>query len=623
MSLLKIIIFETKLRNTNDCNYAKITITMSELTGAEQVRWNLNDLYSSFTCDAFLNDKKSVLQEAKEFESKWKGKLAELTPIQLSQLFNEYELVFDKLTRLGSFVSLTWSTNTLDPNNGKALAEMNHLGSEVGQCGLFISVEWAQLSEDKIQEFVNSEELKPLRYYLEQLSWEKPHTLGLEASKVLVAKGQTSSAWVRYFDELLARATFDFRGEKLTEQEIFDKMSSADRSIRIDAADSITKTLKELSPSLTYIFNTLLQDKSINDTLLHFDSWVSSRHLANQTNAEAVDALIEAVVESYPLVQRYYRLKKHLLGLTDFYEYDRLAPILEPKQRIPWDEAKSIVIESSRAFDERIAQVVSEFFDKNWIDAAINLGKYSGAYASSSSVHVHPYVLMNYQGKMRDVQTLAHELGHGVHMYLSRKQGFFLNDTPLTTAETASVFSEMLVFQNLKSRIDDPKEKLALLIGKIDSIIATVHRQVSMNRFEHAAHTARREEGELTTEQYNEIWRKTQSDLYGEAISLRDSYDSWWSYIPHFLHTPGYVYAYAFGELLVLSLYELYKQGVEGFADNYVELLSAGGSDKPENLIAPFGFDIKTKEFWKQGTSVIQAMIEEAEQLAKQAGYEY
>ncbi|MFO7848101.1 MAG: M3 family oligoendopeptidase, partial [Balneolaceae bacterium] len=323
------------------------------------------------------------------------------------------------------------------------------------------------------------------------------------------------------------------------------------------------------------------------------------------------------VTGRYELVQRYYKLKKKLLGVDEMFDYDRYAPIAKNRETIKWDRAKSMVLEAYGDFHPRMKSIATEFFDKKWIDAAIRPGKRGGAYSASTVTNIHPYVFMNFDGQLRDVQTLAHELGHGVHQYLSRKQGELQSSTPLTTAETASVFGEMLVFNKLMNNIDDPKEKLALLVSKIDDTIATVFRQVSMNRFEDRIHTTRREEGELTTEDFSRHWVETQNDLYGDSITITDEYKLWWCYIPHFLHTPGYVYAYAFGELLVLALYDAYKNQKNGFSDRYIELLEAGGSDWPHNIVGKMDIDIRDSGFWNRGLDLFESMIDQAEELAE------
>jgi len=407
-----------------------------------------------------------------------------------------------------------------------------------------------------------------------------------------------------------------FAGDNLTEQEVLSKLHEPDRELRKKAHASLTKTFRDHSRTLTFVFNTILADKYTNDKLRNYDNWITSRNMANQTDHESVDALVNAVTDGYPLAQRYYKLKRMLLDVDEMFDYDRYAPITKSTKTVQWYEAKEMVLEAYGDFHPEMNSIASEFFEKNWIDAAIKPGKRGGAYSASTVTSVHPYVFMNFDGKLRDVQTLAHELGHGVHQYLARKQGELQSSTPLTTAETASVFGEMLVFNELMNRLDDPQEKLALLISKIDDTIATVFRQISMNRFEDKIHTARREQGELTKEQFSQYWIETQKALYGDAVTLTDEYAIWWCYIPHFLHTPGYVYAYAFGELLVLALYDSYKSQKNGFSDKYLSLLEAGGSDWPHNLVSKMGLDIKDKNFWNRGLDIFESMVKEAEELA-------
>ncbi len=498
------------------------------------------------------------------------------------------------------------------------MQESNELSSAIHQKLVFFDVEWLKLDDEQAQSLINSDELSHYEHYLETSRRYKKHTLSEKEEQILSAKSVTGrSAWNRFFDESLGAARFEVDGEELTEQEALSKLHNPDRDLRKRAHSALTETFTDMSRTLTFIFNTILADKQTNDRLRNYPSWISSRNLSNEIEDETVEILVNSVTDNYDLVQRFYRLKKRLLGYDTMYDYDRYAPLLKNKKQIHWDEARQTVLDSYSDFHPEMGSVAGQFFEQNWIDAAIRPGKRGGAYSASTVPSVHPYVFMNYDGQVRDVQTLAHELGHGVHQYLAREQGPLQASTPLTTAETASVFGEMLVFQNLMQQLDDPKEQLALLVGKIDDSIATVFRQVSMNRFENAIHTKRREEGELTTDEFSELWRQTQEHLYGDAVHLTDSYDIWWSYIPHFLHTPGYVYAYAFGELLVLALYEEYTRQQNGFAEKYLEMLRTGGADWPENIVAKVGLDITQPNFWNKGLAAIEKMIEQAETLAE------
>jgi oligoendopeptidase F len=591
--------------------------TEKKVTGAENIHWDLSDLYASSSDPQLAKDKVAVLKEADAFAAKYKGRIGGLSVNEFKEMLQEYEALQDKGGKIGSFAYLQWSTDTGNTDYGKLVQEANELGSEINQRLVFLDVEWLKVPDEEAQKLIEAPELEFYRHYLESSRRYKDHVLNEEQEQILSAKSVTGrSAWVRFFDETLGQAKFELDGKEYSEQEVLSKLHESDRELRIRAHASLTKKFKELGHPLTFVFNTLLADKSTNDKLREYPSWITSRNLSNETDDETVDALVNAVTSQYPLVQRYYKLKAKLLGLNEMFDYDRYAPIVQNEATINWESAKEMVLESYSEFHPKMGEITNEFFEKNWIDAAIKQGKRGGAYSASTVPSVHPYVFMNFDGKIRDVQTLAHELGHGVHQYLSRQQGPLQAGTPLTTAETASVFGEMLVFQNLLKELSDPKEKLALIIGKIDDTIATVFRQISMNRFENAMHTARREEGELTTERFSELWMEQQKALYGDAVTLTDEYGIWWSYIPHFLHTPGYVYAYAFGELLVLALYEEFTQRPDGFADRYMELLSAGGSEWPHDLVAKMGLDIRDPEFWNKGLASFEKMVEEAEELA-------
>jgi len=591
----------------------------TKVTGAETVHWDLSDLYPGTSSEAFIDYKKRLESDAASFASEYRGKIASLNASELSDALIRYEMIQDIAGRLGSFAYLTWSTDTLKPENGKLLQEMTEFGSKVNQNLIFFGVEWLAVDDDHAKKLIDDPALSKWKHYLEVSRLYKDHTLEENQEQVISVKSVTGrNAWVRLFDETLSAATFELDDEELSEQEVLSKLHNPDRDLRRRAAESLTEGLKKLSRPLTYIFNTLLVDKKLSDEMRNYPHWLASRNLANEISDHSVEALVEAVESRYDIAQRYYRLKARLLGMEgDMKDYDRYAPVFRSDVTITWDDARKMVTDSYDGFDSRLGEIVKQFFDKNWVDAAIKPGKRSGAFSASTVPSVHPYILMNYDGRIRDVQTLAHELGHGVHQYLSRDQGILQADTPLTTAETASVFGEMLVFKKLYNSIDNPKEKLGMLVGKIDDTMATVYRQIAMNRFEDAAHNARRNEGELTAERLCSIWRETQTKLYGDSVTLSAGYDYWWSYIPHFVHTPGYVYAYAFGELLVLSLYEVYLSAPEGFSDIYVDMLAKGGSDWPENILKPTGLDIKDSSFWKRGVAAIEKMLSDAEQLAE------
>lgn len=585
---------------------------------AQNVEWDLSDLYEAVDDPALQKDKEKVQKRAEQFASDYKGQVATFDAQEMKEALKEYEQIMELLGKIGSYAQLIWSTETSNAQYGKLVQEANELSSEIQQQLVFFDVEWLDVADEQAETLIESKTLSHYKHYLETSRRYKEYVLSEKEEQILSAKKVTGrSAWNRFFDETMGAARFELDGEELTQQEVLSKLHEPDRDLRKRAHESLTSTFKDLSRPLTFVFNTLLADKHTDDKLRGYESWISSRNLSNEIDDETVEILVNSVTNNYDLVHRFYELKRSLLDYDELYDYDRYAPLLKNEKEIEWKEAQNMILDSYSDFHLEMGQIAGKFFEQQWIDAAIKPGKRGGAYSASTVPSVHPYVFMNYDGKIRDVQTLAHELGHGVHQYLSREQGALQANTPLTTAETASVFGEMLVFQRLMSRLEDPKEKLALLIGKIDDTIATVFRQISMNRFEHAIHTKRREEGELTTEEFSQLWRKTQNDIYGDSVTLTENYNLWWCYIPHFLHTPGYVYAYAFGELLVLALYEEYRQSKNGFSDRYIEMLRTGGSDWPEHIVGKLGLDITQPDFWNKGLAAVEQMIEQAEELAQ------
>ncbi len=588
-------------------------------TGAENIRWDLSDLYRSPDDPALANDRKSVLEKADDFEGRYRGRVAKLSAVEFAEALDEYSDILEIMGRIGSYAYLMWTTNTEDPALGKAVQESTELSSDLTQKTIFFTIEWLDVDEESARKLIRSKELKAFRHYLETSRLDKPHTLEEKEEKILSAKAVTGSrAWVRFFDETLGASRFQMDGEELTESQILSRMSDPDRETRRKASEIFTDGLVRMKHPLTYAFNTLLADKHTNDRLRKYPHWLRARNMANEISDESVEALVDSVTSNYPLVHRFYRLKKQLLGVDEMMEFDRYAPVLKSREKILWDDARTMVLDAYTGFHPEMGAIAARFFDEKWIDAAVTPGKRGGAYSASTIPSAHPYVFMNYDGKIRDVQTLAHELGHGVHQFLARKQGILQAGTPLTTAETASVFGEMLVFRKLLGSLDKPEEKMALLVGKIDDSIATVFRQISMNRFEDRIHQARREEGELTSGRFSELWMETQVPVYGDSVTLTDNYRLWWSYIPHFIHTPGYVYAYAFGELLVLALYQEYLGSGDGFSEAYLEMLGKGGSDWPAKLMSELGVDITDETFWNRGLQAIASLIEEAEELMQE-----
>jgi len=588
----------------------------AKTTGAESVTWSLTDLYDD--SQSLQSSLEGVAERADEFAERYHGQISKLEADELANALDALEDIQDDVGRAYSYAYLTWSTNTNEETSGAQLQQVKEAYTRIRQKLLFVEVEWANVDDERASMLLESEALAPYRHFLEVEYQQKDYVLTEPEEKILSEKEVTGSgAWTRYFDETMGAARYTLDGEEVTQQEILSKLYEPDRDLRKRAALAFTEGLTDQSRTLTYIFNTILADKASTDRLRGLEHWMKSRNLSNEVDDETVDALIDAVTSRYDLVARFYSLKRKLLGLDEMFDYDRYAPVGEADSRYDWDQARGLVLDAYGDFHPVMGDTAARFFDENWIDAAVADGKRSGAFSHGTVPSAHPYVLMNYTGRSRDVQTLAHELGHGVHQFVSREQTIFHHGTPLTTAETASVFGEMLVFQRLMQREDDPKNQLAMLVSKIDDTIATVFRQIAMNRFENRIHTARRTEGEIPASRFSEMWTETQNAMFEGSVTLGEHYRHWWSYIPHFLHTPGYVYAYAFGELLVLALYSRYQEAGDGFAESYMDLLAAGGSDWPHRLVEPLGVDLTDLSFWKNGLGEIEALIERAESLAE------
>ena len=586
-------------------------------SGADEVRWSLDDLYDD--PDALRTELTDVEADVESFADRYRGRIGDLKPEALADALDTFAAIQDRLGRAQAYAYLHWSADTNDSDRGALRQWVRETVDRLQQSLVFVETEWVALPEERVETLLAHDALDEHRHYLETEYLRQDHVLSEAEEKVLSEKSITGkNAWTRFFDETLGAARFELDGEPLTQEETLSKLYEPNRALRRQAVLSFTDGLKDHLRTLTFVFNTLLADKASTDRLRDYDHWLEQRNLANEVDDETVDTLIEAVTGRYDLVARFYRLKKKLLGLDELYDYDRYAPVQEADTSYRWDEARALVLDAYDDFHPEMADAARRFFEDQWIDAALEPGKRSGAFSHGTVPSAHPYVLLNYTGKARDVQTLAHELGHGVHQFLAREQTIFHHGTPLTTAEMASVFGEMLVFQRLMRREEDPANRLALLVAKIDDTLATVFRQAAMNRFEDRIHTDRRENGELRTDRFSEHWMDTQRAMFEGSVTLGDHYQYWWSYVPHFLHTPGYVYAYAFGELLVLALYARYEESESGFADQYLDLLRAGGSDWPHELVGQMGVDLEDEDFWQNGLSHIEALIEDAKALADQ-----
>ena len=589
----------------------------TQSSGAEQVTWDLTDLYAGSDDPAINRDLDQADAGADRLDQSYRGRIASLDAGQMQELLAIYESIRERSQKVGAYAYLAWAANTSEPARGALLQRATERAARLGQKLVFLELELAGAPEEISQAWIADPRLAKYRHWLELIRRYRPHLLSEPEEKILAEKAVTGrNAWSRFFDEIHGAARYELDGEKLSRDQVLTKLYSPDRELRQRAAAAVTAGLNDMRRTTTYIFNTILADKASDDHMRHYPTWIAERNLANEVDDQMVEALVEAVTGRYDVVARYYRLKRRLLDLDELFDYDRYAPLPAADRRYSWDQARSIVLNAYGRFTPHMAEIAERFFVNHWIDAAVRPGKLGGAFSHGVVPSVHPYILLNYEAKPRDVMTLAHELGHGVHQTLSGAQGLLQADTPLTTAETASVFGEMLVFQDLLSREDDPKVRLAMLTSKIEDSFATAFRQIAMNRFEQAIHTARREEGELPTERFNELWMATQHAMFGDSVTLTDDYSLWWSYIPHFINAPGYVYAYAFGQLLVMALYARYQQDGLDFAAAYLDMLSAGGSDWPHELVKPLGVDLTDLGFWNDGLQILDDMVTKAEGLA-------
>ncbi len=593
-------------------------------SSARGVAWDLGDLYKGVDDPRISKDLEAALDRARAFEETYRGKIGTEpgpAPDLLLSAVHELESLSEQMDRPVIYAHLLHAGKTDDPKHGALLSRTREQRIAINKHLIFFDLEWVKVPDGPAQALLARPELGRYRHYLERKRAWRPHFLSEPEEKVLDEKSLTGrAAFVRLFDETVAAIRFPFehagQRQDLSLQNLNKHLYDPDRSVREAAARAWTKGLQDNARLLTFLFNTLILDHHSDCTLRKFTDPAAPRNLDNEISSEVVEALMTACERYHPTVQRYYRLKARLLKLEQLYDFDRYAPLFPEQPTCDWPAARRTVEESYAAFSPRAGAIIREFFDKHWIDAELREGKRSGAFSSSTVPSAHPYILMNYTDRLRDVMTLAHELGHGLHQYLSRGVGYLQCDTPLTTAETASVFGEMLTFQRLLQMYPDPRTRLAMLCSKIEDAFATVFRQVVLTRFEQLLHKARREQGELTTEQINELWMSANRPMHGEVVRLSDGYGWWWMYIGHFVHVPFYCYAYAFGELLVLALVQLYKQQGEEFVPKYLELLSAGGSEAPHVLLARLGVNVNDPSFWGLGLRLLDDMVREAEQLA-------
>jgi oligoendopeptidase F len=588
-------------------------------TTLEDVAWDLDPLVDGegeAGVDRLLG---KADERAAAFSREYAGKVAQLDGPGLARAVAELAAIVEQVGRAGSYAGLRFAVDTQDPANGALLARVQEKGTAIETKLLFFELEWAAVDDDRADELIAAEGLENARHHLRTIRRYRPHLLSEPEEKLMAEKAMTGrEAWARLFTEQTGavRVRLPDEDEPVQLEVALSRLQSPDRDSRRTAAMAVSEALEPGLRTRGYILNTLLQDKAVDDRLRRYPTWISSRNLANEASDESVQALVEAVRESYDLPQRWYALKARLLGLDRLADYDRVAPLADEEVTVGWGEATELVLDTYGAFSPVMGTGARRFFDERWIDAPVRPGKRGGAFCSYTVPSVHPYVLLNFTSRRRDVLTLAHELGHGLHAYLARDRGVFEQGTPLTVSETASVFGEALVFGRLLEAAREPRSRLALLAEHLEGSIATVFRQVAMNRFEDLAHTARRQEGELSVDRIGEVWYESQAEMLGDAVEITDGYRTWWSYVPHFVHTPGYVYAYAYGQLLALSVYRRYVEEGEAFVPRYLEMLAAGGSRSPEDLAAIAGLDLADPGFWRQGLGLVREQLEAAEEAA-------
>jgi oligoendopeptidase F len=597
-------------------------------TGAAQVdlgmlpEWNLAHLYPGMDSDAFKRDLAWAEGECKAFATAYRGKLDAMVqsdkgPEALTEVIKRYEALEDVLGRIMSYAGLVYSGDTTDPIRAKFYGDTQERLTAASTELLFFGLELNRIDDVVMDKAVAQAPLSHYKPWIEDLRKDKPYQLDNRIEQLFHEKSVTGrSAWNRLFDETIASLRFNVRGEELPIEPTLNKLQDTDETVRKDASDALAKTFRNNLRTFTLVTNTLAKDKEISDRWRGFEDVADSRHLANRVEREVVEALVSAVREAYPrLSHRYYNLKAKWFGKDKLDHWDRNAPLPKVEQRtIPWNEARDTVLSAYSAFSPRMADIAQRFFDESWIDAPTRPGKAPGAFAHPTVPSAHPYVLLNYQGKPRDVMTLAHELGHGVHQVLAAPNGALMAPTPLTLAETASVFGEMLTFHRLLDQTTNPVQRKAMLAAKVEDMINTVVRQIAFYSFERKVHLERRN-GELTADKLCELWMSVQDESLGPSIRLGAGYETFWTYIPHFIHSPFYVYAYAFGDCLVNSLYGKYETANEGFVDRYFALLSAGGSKPYGELLAPFGLDARDPSFWQIGLSMIERLIGELEAM--------
>ena len=590
---------------------------------ASDVSWELSGLLSE--CDA--STPRELIDRAQRLSNdlqRFKGTIASITSDDLFQMMSMLSETSELLSRAGHYTTLKFSENTADPEIAAEMQSINEQSNSVGTALLFIDLEWAEISDERSRELLAESRFDFCRHHLENLRRYQPHQLS-EAEETVLSETSLAgaSAWVRLFEEHTSAIEVQLPeslGGNVSLMSALSHLHAPKASTREQSAAAVSAALEPGLRTRAFIYNTLLLDKSIDDRIRNYPTWITSRNMANEASDESVQALIDAVSSRFDIPQRWYSLKAQVLGVPRLRDFDRMASVAESDTSIGWQEGSAVVREAYASFSPELAGIVGRFIDEQWIDAPVRPGKRGGAFCAYAVPSHHPYVLLNWTSTPRDVATLAHELGHGVHGYLAREQGIFHQSTPLTLAETASVFGETVTNNRLLAMLDDPGERFALLASTLEDSIATVFRQVAMNRFEDACHTERREVGELSVERFGDLWTSTQQAMLGDSVEITEGYRNWWSCIPHFIATPGYVYAYAYGQLLALSVYAKFEAQGDSFVPNYLNMLRAGGSMKPEQLTAMVDCDLTDPGFWSAGLDIVEQQLVRATEAARAAG---
>ena len=591
-------------------------------TALDEVTWDLSHLLDAELADGGTEDEEAVRalldaadERASAFAKHHEGNVAELDGPGLREAMTELAAISELAGRAANFAHLRFAADTETPANGALVQMVSERATAIQTKLLFFELEWVEVDDDRAEDLLAADGMEFAAHYLRMERRYRPHLLSKPEETISTELSVTGrGAWTRLFDELTSAIRVDLDGAEEAQplDVALSNLFDPDREQRRRTAEAVTAALEPGLRTRAYVFNTLLHDKAVKDRLRRYPHWLASRNLSNEASDESVQALVEAVKGRYGLARRWYETKARLLGLDRLADYDRMAAVTEDDVEIPWEQGRELVLDSFGSFSEQAGDVARRFFEERWIDAPPTPSKRGGAFSASTVPSVHPYVMLNYTGRRRDVLTLAHELGHGLHQTLAREQGIFHQDTPLTVAETASVFAEEIVFGRLLADFDDPGSRLGLLAEAVEGQIATVFRQVAMNQFEDRVHTARRGEGELPVERIGELWHETQEELLGESVEITDGYRTWWSYVPHFIGSPGYVYAYAYGQLLALSVYKLYTEQGDEMVPSYLELLAAGGSRSPEELGRIVGVDLTDPGFWDSGLALVEGQVGQA-----------